>query len=133
MTGLPDIEIMARTIYGEARGETQLAKLAVASVILNRVRKGGWFGNSIIEVCKKPKQFSCWNSDDPNRAKIEAVGWGDLDFQRCALAALQALTAQEADPTQGATHYHAIGIKPKWADSLKMFGSIGHHVFYHDK
>lgn len=38
-----DIDILARTIYGEARGETDLGKMAVASVILNRYKAKNGF------------------------------------------------------------------------------------------
>ncbi|PJB71692.1 MAG: hypothetical protein CO093_04590 [Alphaproteobacteria bacterium CG_4_9_14_3_um_filter_47_13] len=52
-----DIEILARTIWGEARGEGQKGMLAVASVIMNRVRCGGWWGSTIQDVCRKPYQL----------------------------------------------------------------------------
>ena len=66
-----ETDILARTIYGEARGESISGMEAVASVVLNRVafanRRGRfWWGNSIAEVCRAPKQFSCWNRNDPN-------------------------------------------------------------------
>ena len=70
-----ETDILARTIYGEARGESISGMEAVASVVLNRVafanRRGRfWWGNSIAEVCRAPKQFSCWNqlpADLPGR------------------------------------------------------------------
>ncbi len=34
-----DIDILARTVYGEARGESELDKLAVAWVVVNRARE----------------------------------------------------------------------------------------------
>ena len=66
-----DIDILARTIYGEARGETDEGKRAVGLCILNRYRSNKWFaGNTIAETCQKPWQFSCWNKKDPNCEKI---------------------------------------------------------------
>ena len=52
-----ETDILARTIYGEARGESISGMEAVASVVLNRVafakRRGRfWWGNSIAEVCQ---------------------------------------------------------------------------------
>lgn len=61
-----DIDILARTIYGEARGEPWEGKIAVAWVVRNRAERGGWWGDTIREVCLKPWQFSCWNETDPN-------------------------------------------------------------------
>ena len=62
-----DFEIMAKTIYGEARGETREGQIAVACVIFNRFRSGKWFSaKTLAGVCLKPLQFSCWNKSDPN-------------------------------------------------------------------
>lgn len=38
-----DIDTLARTVWGEARGESLLGKEAVACVILNRHKSGKWF------------------------------------------------------------------------------------------
>ena len=60
-----DVDILARTIYGEARGETDEGKRAVGLCILNRYKSKKWFSaNTIAEVCQKPLQFSCWNKND---------------------------------------------------------------------
>ena len=32
--------------------------------------------------------------------------------------------------TEGATHYHATYVSPKWADELQLVGRIGEHIFY---
>ena len=57
-----DLDILARTLYGEARGEYSssgpAALIAVGNVIVNRFEKGGRFGKTLAEVCLKPKQFS---------------------------------------------------------------------------
>jgi len=76
-----EVDVLARTIYGEARGETVRGKEAVACVIMNRVRRaqergGYWWGASVEKVCLKPWQFSCWNEHDPNREKIQQVERG---------------------------------------------------------
>jgi hypothetical protein len=56
-----DVDTLARTIYGEARGENMLGKRAVAHVILNRVKANSWWGKTIAGVCRYKWQFSCWN------------------------------------------------------------------------
>ena len=53
------IDILARTLWGEARGETLSGKEAVACVILNRLKKTNakglfWWGNTLEEICLKP-------------------------------------------------------------------------------
>jgi spore germination cell wall hydrolase CwlJ-like protein len=129
------IDVLARTIWGEARGEGTIGMQAVASVVLNRfeaaTKKGAhWWGSSFIEICQKPYQFSCWNENDPNLHKLLHVDTSDLYFatakriaQRCILGCLD-------DPTSGATHYHAAGIMPRWAKGEEQTTTIGSHIFY---
>ena len=57
-----DLWIFAKTIWAEACGEPIEGQIAVANVILNRARQGGWWGDDIAEVCCKPKQFTLWGS-----------------------------------------------------------------------
>ena len=68
-----NLEYMARTIWGEARGEDEQGKIAVGHVIKNRRDKQTWMGKTIKDVCLKKWQFSCWNENDPNREKILAL------------------------------------------------------------
>jgi len=92
-----EIEVLARTLYGEARGEPVAGKEAVASVVMNRVRRsqekssGYWWGNDVITVCTKPWQFSCWNVDDPNRPKLLTVEAKDRNYQSCIRIARRAV------------------------------------------
>lgn len=129
------IDIMARTIWGEARGESLAGKEAVANVILNRLKRAQqrgsfWWGNSIEEICKKPYQFSCWNANDPNFAKIQNVDDSDPQFAICQRIARRALNGVLSDNTFGADHYHSTAILPKWALEKIPVATIGHHVFY---
>ncbi|MDY6408142.1 MAG: cell wall hydrolase [Pseudomonadota bacterium] len=78
-----ETEILAKTLYGEARGEGISGLEAVANVILNRVKHPCWWGKSIQEVCLKPMQFSCWNTDDPNRKKLMEDLSADPVFNVC--------------------------------------------------
>src|SRR5699024_12762725 len=48
-----DIKLMANAVYGEARGEPYIGKVAVAAVILNRV-KSDTFPNTISGVIFEP-------------------------------------------------------------------------------
>jgi len=133
----PSIETLARTIYGEARGENVRGKEAVAAVIINRVRlakrRGGyWWGNDIEGICRRPWQFSCWNEGDPNRRKVEAVGPDNKVFQSCIRIARRAAGGMLADPTHGATHYHTLNANPPWARGRAPAAEIGRHVFYCD-
>lgn len=130
-----EIDVLARTLWGEARGEGTAGMNAVAAVILNRVKiaqdKGKyWWGSSIIQVCQKPYQFSCWNRSDPNFQKLQQVDESNLYFATALRLARRAVVGALEDPTKGATHYHAAGISPYWAKNEKPTEVIGSHIFY---
>jgi spore germination cell wall hydrolase CwlJ-like protein len=130
-----EIDTLARTLWGEARGEGSAGMQAVAAVVMNRVRiaqaRGGyWWGGSIIQVCQKPYQFSCWNKDDANFRKVLAADRGDRLFGLALEMARRAAEGALPDPTGGATHYHAAGCSPAWAKNRKPAAVIGRHIFY---
>ena len=127
-----DLWIFAKTIWAEARGEPLEGQIAVANVILNRARQGGWWGDDVAGVCCKPKQFSCWNEIDPNRAKMDGLELQDMAFARAVSVASGAWAGARhgADTTGGATHYHTAAIQPSWAAGHEPSVRIGNHVFY---
>ncbi len=131
-----EIDVLARTIWGEARREGHVGMEAVANVVLNRVKvaqaHGGkyWWGANIIQVCQKPYQFSCWNRSDPNFKKLNAVTESDLYFVTCKRIAARACIGVLPDHTRGATHYHADYVAPYWAKGETPTITIGRHIFY---
>lgn len=129
------IDILARTMWGEARNEGTKGMEAVASVVLNRVavaeaHKGYWWGNDIVGVCLKPFQFSCWNMNDPNRPKLLAVTERNIHFATALRIARRAFHGVLTDATYGATHYHTLDILPRWAEGEPPTCTIGRHIFY---
>ena len=70
----PDLNVLAQTMWGEARQEGTKGMLAVGNVIKNRAEANKkMFGQGIRGVALKPKQFSCWNQGDPNREKLKNI------------------------------------------------------------
>lgn len=116
---LTDVEdVIARTLYAEAEGESYEGKKAVASVIWNRAKSN--IGN-IVSVIKKPKQFSCWNSGTPKTGKGQA--WKD-----CVSIAKE-MSSGSFTPTTNANHYYNPSLcNPSWAKGKKGT-DIGHHRF----
>jgi len=121
--------VAARTIYGEARGESDLGKLAVACVLRNRIKLGRW-GHTPAAVCMANMQFSCWNQNDPNRKLMLELDDNDLDLARC-LFAWRSSEAGE-DPTNGASHYKVRGTHARWAEGVMPCATVGHHEFFRD-
>jgi N-acetylmuramoyl-L-alanine amidase len=121
-----DYQVLLKTIYGEARGESTEGQKAVAWVIKNRANRNlsHWGGYNIANVCKQRLQFSCWNgvsdilmSEANARAKIEL--W------------LPAVYTGK-DNTNGATHYYANRLisPPSWTRTCIATVQIGNHAFY---
>jgi spore germination cell wall hydrolase CwlJ-like protein len=131
------IEVVAKTIYGEARGEYHKENgglpslIAVANVIYNRYNMSG---EKLIEnVCIKPKQFSCWNNNDPNYKILqEDIPSDDPVYTLCLKTASEVTSGNWPDLTKGATHYYSTHMKspPYWAKGLKPTIRIGHHLFF---
>ena len=125
-----DLQCLALTIYFEARGEPQGGKLAVASVVMNRVADRR-YPNQVCDVVRqggeRPRnrcQFSWWcdgRSDFPRNSEA----WN----QSNALAAL-VYWGFLRDPTEGALWYHAQYVRPIWRKAFERGPTIGGHIFY---
>jgi len=126
-----DIDTLARTIYGEARGESPEGRLLVAFVILNRWKTNYRRKDTIEQVCLDPWQFSCWNSNDPNREKLLAVDMSNQIFRQCYRAAIEAVDADNSLPIK-TRHYYAMSMPepPFWAAGHDPVKIHGHHKFY---
>ena len=117
-TNLSPEQVVARTLWGEARGESITGKVAVASVIYNRAKSNP---KKLKAVCLKRKQFSCWNGRTIKAGKGKA-------WQECLKIAREMLSGK-FKPTINADHYYNPKLcNPKWAwgHEVKM---IGNHAF----
>ena len=131
-----DRNVVGLTLWGEARGEQIEGRIAVACVIHNRLIDGRW-GSSYQAVCQARKQFSCWNADDPNRAKIDALA-EQLERQsfiepvigECLWIAEGLIAGRFLPRVKHATHYHTRTIVPYWAHGAEVVATIGSHLFY---
>ena len=122
-------EALIRTVLAEAGGENPIGQIAVANVILNRV-KSDRYPNTIQGVVSQDKQFSSyknelWNSDlnSPDAQKIVQ----NVDM-------LLSGNWQGGDPTQGGTHFYSTKMMkdaPYWWEGESQKGSvqIGGHKF----
>ena len=134
-----DIDILARTIYGEARGEFYHEAggvtpfIAIANVVMNRLKVPQRFGDTIARICQKRFQFSCWNKSDPNYKVITTVHKdGNQLFELAFVTAEKVVRGSWPDITFGSNHYYATTLPapPKWALDQPLQVRIGHHLFY---
>ena len=112
-----DVNLLARAIYGEARGEPYVGQVAVAAVILNRV-KSSQFPNTISGVIYQSGAF-------------DAVSDGQINLTPDSTAKKAAQDALNGwDPTYGAIYYfNPSTATNKWIWSRPMTVTIGKHRF----
>lgn len=119
----PIEDVVARTLYAEAQGESLAGKRAVASSIWNRAN-----GNpqALVSVIKKPKQYSCWNAGRPPVGKGQA--WED-----CVAIAKEMAGGTFVPTVKYKYYFNPKKCRPSWAYSngalAKDHLQIGNHLF----
>ena len=114
-----DLQLMARAINGEARGEPYEGQVAVGAVILNRVRSSS-FPNTIAGVIYEPGAFTAVSDGQINVPIAE-----DSTVYKAAQDALNGW-----DPTGGAIYYfNPDPATNKWIWSRPLIKHIGKHRF----
>ena len=125
-----DTELATMTVYMEASGEGSGGMLAVAWVIVNR--KNRHDGLTLATVCLEPFQFSCWNTESPNRIRMAQARDEDATLAEAEHAVTTAVNGALPDPTQGAVNYYSTSMRtpPDWAKRMTFTVEIGKHRFY---
>ncbi|AJY75411.1 cell wall hydrolase [Paenibacillus beijingensis] len=112
-----ELVLMARVIYGEARGEHFKGQVAVGAVIMNRLQSP-LFPNTIKEIIMEPNAFSV--IDDGQYLLTP-----DLTSIKAAKAAVKGM-----DPTGNALFYYNPKIsKSSWFKTRTATTKIGNHLF----
>ena len=116
-TNSSDLNLLSRLVYGEARGEPYTGQVAVAAVVLNRVRSSS-FPNTIAGVIYQSGAFDVVSDGQINLTPNETA----------KKAAQDALNGW--DPTNGAIYYfNPSTATNKWIWSRPMTVTIGKHRF----
>lgn len=163
---IADVELMARTLWGEARQQPDVEVEMIANVIVNRVMRGIG-GNTIKDVIMSKLQFSVWNRCEyrsvsyrvpvrvrlrgrwthvserrrrtvcgwnKNRAMTIAASDDDPNMIRAKDIAVKVIEGRRdgtlVDVSNGADHYHAKYVRPKWAKRSARVAVAQAHYFY---
>ena len=129
---LAEENCLARAVYFEARSESNLGQLAVAKVVLNRVKDPNYPNTICGVVYQGSKQrnscqfsFACDGMPDDVR---QPAAWANAKaVAKRAIAGTDNLKVMSA-----ATNYHADYVRPRWARSMRKLVKIGRHIFYSD-
>lgn len=126
-------DCLAEAIYFEARGEAEKGQIAVAQVVINRVKNPAYPES----ICKVVYQNENWR----NRCQFSFACDGIPERIRSQKSWKLALRIAD-DVISGksylkdigsATHYHATYVKPRWRKRMRDRKRIGTHIFYRTK
>ena len=123
-----DLYWMAMNIYYEAGSEPFIGKIAVGAVTLNRLNDKR-FPKNIRDVVTEPQQFSWYNSKTANTPPANSQRWKE-SYEAAKLLLTSKLSSDIIKLLEGATHFHAINIKPDWVKNVRKVATIEGHVFY---
>tara|TARA_R110002074_G_scaffold270892_1_gene442653 strand:+ start:73 stop:636 length:564 start_codon:yes stop_codon:yes gene_type:complete len=130
-----DVECLTEAVYFEARGESFIGQLAVANVIMERVRDHR-FPPTLCEVVHAGRYWE----GNPVRNRCAFSYWcdGKLEIMHNKQAhktaqdvARMAIDGVVYEDVQGATFYHASYVMPYWVKELDFITRVGKHLFYH--
>ena len=123
-----DLYWMAMNIYYEAGGEPLIGKIAVGAVTLNRL-KDSRFPKNIRDVVTEPQQFSWYNSKIANTPPTDNKKWKEC-YEVAKMLLTKTVGSDIIKLLEGATHFHAIDVKPAWINKVHRIAQIEGHIFY---
>jgi N-acetylmuramoyl-L-alanine amidase len=116
-----EILCLSAIMFGEARGENDIGKVAVAFTAINR-KADPSYPKDICQVMKQPYQYEFLSKYGmPSKQEVAYL-------MPLAEAILQ---GKINDPTRGAKFFHTKQIaKPIWAKQKEIKIALGNHIFY---
>jgi len=121
------IECLQEAIYHESRSESLAGQLAVALVVMNRVRDKRW-SNNTCDVVHQKWQFSYYFDGKPevyHDKKAEQLAY---------IRAEMVFFGTVQDFTEGSLYYHTNYVTPNWDyDKIERVMSLDNHIFWRDK
>ncbi len=112
-----DVNLLARLIYGEARGESYVGQVAVGAVVMNRIKSPS-FPNTMSGVIYQKYAFTAVDDGQINLAPNDTA-------RRAAKDAMNGW-----DPSYGAIYYYnPVTATSSWIFSRQTTVTIGRHVF----
>jgi N-acetylmuramoyl-L-alanine amidase len=116
-----EILCLSAIMFGEARGENDIGKVAVAFTAINR-KADPSYPKDICQVMKQPYQYEFLSKYGmPSKQEIAYL----------MPLAEAILNGKINDPTRGAKFFHTKQIaKPIWAKQKEIKVALGNHIFY---
>lgn len=136
-----EIICLANNIYFESRSESDIGKIAVAFVTMNRVNAEN-YPATICEVIKDKKnrktyrgcQFEWYciakNRNIFNKNLLTTVDNKEYNISMKLATYIYINYSLVEDPTGGALFFHSKNSSPSWTSNLQRTTRIGNHIFY---
>jgi len=134
-----EIECLALNSYFEARNQSLAGQIAVAQVVLNRVRSKD-YPDTICDVIQQGPTYENWKGNIlPVRNQCHFSWWCDgksdipqdeETYQNILNLVTQIIQDKPIDITEGSLYYHADYVKPYWVPTLERTLVIDNHIFY---
>jgi len=126
---LTDTQIVAMTIWGEARGEGKAGMYAVACVISQRAINRD---TTPAEICLQRKQFSCWQNQFSSNQTPVSTFERKLKTKEGVYAMLLAKNIKGLDRkfVKYADHYVTLKTQVYWMNGHRPVIVIGNHKFF---
>lgn len=119
---------LAKNIFYEARNQSVEGKTAIADVTLNRVAHSR-YPDTICGVVKQPYQFS-WYTKKKMIAPIPENVIASNAWKESKKVARRAVVNRNTVVPPNVMYFHAVYVKPSWAQSMKRVSRIDDHIFY---
>lgn len=121
---------LAEAVYYESRGESVKGQVAVAQVVLNRVRNPAYPGT----ICGVVYQNRDWLNACQFSFACDGQKHRVTEMSHWKMAQQVAKTVSAGQiwlPEVGSsTHYHAVYVNPRWGHTMRKVAKIGLHIFY---
>ena len=131
-TEMQEHRCLSEAIYYEARSESKSGQIAVAEVIMNRIKSKHYPGTVCGVVYEGAERttgcqisFTC---DGSTMKEPRGRMWG-----RSQEIAQMVMMGGTRPLTDRSTHYHTTAVDPHWSSSLRFNKQIGSHKFYRFK
>lgn len=143
LNDLDDVDLLARTLYCEARGEELSSLEAVAQALINNIYGAGVFvartdrangsplvGRNARNPDHKIVQLSCWRKKGFDQDKALRINRRDFAFRLCRRMVIRVISGCAGDVVQGATRFHRHDTDPEWIKGLIPVAEVGNFLFY---
>jgi len=133
------LHCMAQNVYFEAASESFIGQIAVAQVVMNRVKSEYFPDNPCDVIFEGPSYISARGNILPIKHKCQFSWYCDgkpesitdrKAWDTAVNVSMRVLLNTLPDITEGSMWYHNTSVNPYWSNSKTKVTQIDNHIFY---